>query len=239
MNTALITGVSSGIGHALAQEYLRRGWQVFGVSRRTPNGLTDQSNFFFESLELTHSAQVASVLGNLLLDVDHLNLVVLNAGTIGQFDDLANVSLDDLKHVMDVNLWANKSVLDQLVASVSRVDQVVAISSGASINGNRGWAGYSISKAALNMLIKLYSREHPATHFCSFAPGVIDTALLDKICSLPSDKRFPALDNLRAKRNTPEVPSPDEAAATLVDVMAKLPSLVDSGDYADIRKLPE
>jgi NAD(P)-dependent dehydrogenase (short-subunit alcohol dehydrogenase family) len=234
-----ITGVSSGIGHALAHEYLRRRWQVFGVSRRAPDDLTELPNFTFESLDLTQPTRVADVLGKLLRRVDTLNLVVLNAGTIGLFDDLPNVSLDDLKHVMDVNVWANKTVLDQLFASTTGVDQVIAISSGASVNGNRGWAGYSISKAALNMLVKLSSREHPTTHFCSFAPGVIDTPLLDKICSLPSDERFPALDNLRTKRNTPAVCAPSDAAATLVDAFARLPSIVESGDYADIRDLPE
>jgi hypothetical protein len=89
------------------------------------------------------------------------------------------------------------------------------------------------------MLVRLSAREHPDTHFCSFAPGVIDTALLDKICSLPSDERFPALDNLRGKRNTPEVPSPENAARSLVVAFTKLPSLVESGEYADIRNLPD
>jgi len=68
---------------------------------------------------------------------------------------------------------------------------------------------------------------------------VIDTPLLDKICSLPSDERFPALDHLRAKRNTPAVPSSSAVAAALVDAFARLPSIVESGDYADIRHLPD
>ncbi len=238
MNQTFITGVSSGIGYALAQEFLSRGWRVYGISRRTPAGLGEEDYFTHAAVDLHDHRQTAAALAELLQGIDHLDVAVLNAGVLGQFDDLARVDLEDLKQVMEVNLWANKTVIDALLAGGRTIRQAVAISSGASINGNRGWAGYSLSKAALNVLMKLYAREHGQTHFCAFSPGVIETPLLDKLCGLPSDDRFPSVDAVRGKRNTPEVPTAEEAAGRLIDVFAKLPELVASGDYADIRQLP-
>ena len=51
-NSVLITGVSSGIGHGLADAYLRREARVFGVSRREPNDLIERSNFYFQQVDL-------------------------------------------------------------------------------------------------------------------------------------------------------------------------------------------
>ncbi|MFG0333691.1 MAG: SDR family NAD(P)-dependent oxidoreductase [Maioricimonas sp. JB049] len=238
MQQILITGVSSGIGHALAAEYLARGSRVFGTSRRTPDGLTSHEAFRFVPLDLTAFEDVASGFGRLLEGVDELDLVVCNAGILGPFGDLAEQSLDDMKHVLDVNLWANKIVLDAIFQQVDRVRQVVTISSGAAVNGNRGWGGYALSKAALNMLTMLYAAERADTHFCALAPGVVETGMQDYLNGLPGDERYPSLDSLRSKRDTADMPSPEELAPRLVDVMQQLPERVRSGQFADIRKPP-
>lgn len=239
MPDVFITGVSSGIGHALAQEYLRRGWQVYGVSRRVPSDLAEHESFFHAAVDLTDHTRTPAALKELLSKTDRLDLAILNAGVLGQFDDLARVALDDLKQTMEINLWANKTVIDALFSENRTAKQIVTISSGASINGNRGWSGYSLSKAALNMLTRLYAREQPDTHFCALAPGVIDTDMIDNVCALPQDGRFPALDALRSKRGTPDMPTPEQAAGRLVDTIGRLPGLVESGEYADIRHLPD
>jgi NAD(P)-dependent dehydrogenase (short-subunit alcohol dehydrogenase family) len=238
MHNVFITGVSSGIGHALAKEYLRRGWRVYGVSRRTPADLTEHEDFVHAAVDLCDHVRTPNVVSELLSGLGHLDLAVLNAGVLGQLEDLANVGLEELKQVTEINLWANKTVIDTLFSGGRAVAQVVTMSSGASLSGNRGWAGYSISKAALNMLTKLYAREHVETHFCAFAPGVLDTAMLERLCALPQDERFPALEALRHKRDTLETPTPEQAAGRLIDAIRRLPHLVESGEFADIRKLP-
>ncbi len=176
--------------------------------------------------------------GELLEDQSELDLIILNAGRLGVFGDLGEAELFELKTTMQVNLWANKTLLDAVFALNIRVHQVVTISSGAAVNGNRGWSGYSISKAALNMLTQLYAKERPDTHFCALAPGVVDTAIQDELLEREPDARFPAVEVLRSKRNTTEMPKPREAALRLIEIFEKLPSLVESGDFADIRNPP-
>ena len=186
MKYIFITGASSGLGLALAEAYLNRGWTVYAVSRRTPDNLLSHHTFHHATLDLRDHNRTPGVIADLLGDLDHLDLAILNAGIMGRIEDMANTGLDELKEVMDVNVWANKTVIDSLFSEIETIDQIVTISSGASVNGNRGWSGYSVSKAALNMLTKLYAREHPDTHFCALAPGVIDTAIQEEIRKTPT-----------------------------------------------------
>ena len=50
--TALITGVSSGIGFFFCQHYLSQGWKVFGISRRRPDELCRNPLFSHQSIDL-------------------------------------------------------------------------------------------------------------------------------------------------------------------------------------------
>ena len=236
--TVFITGVSSGIGAGLAENYLELGCQVFGVSRREPRDLLERERFHFESLDLADANNIALKIDSLLSSVGTLDIAVLNAGILGQFGDLALATPEQIREVMDVNVWANKHVIDALFTAERIVRQVVVISSGASVNGNRGWGAYSISKAAVNMLTKLYAKEHPSAHFTAFAPGLVDTEMQDVICGLPIKEKYPSLEVIRGKRNTADMPTPGAVAARFVKVFRKLPDLVESGDYADIRQTP-
>ena len=233
-----ITGVSSGIGNALAHKYLAQGCRVLGVSRRKPEDLVDHSCFSFQSVDLGKRESIATALLALLDDTEALDVAILNAGMLGAFGDLRELQIDALMQVLDVNLWANKEVLDVLFSALNCIDQVVTISSGASVNGNRGWAGYSISKAALNMMTLLYARERPQTHFCALAPGLVDSEIQEELASIPRDDRFPSLEVIGNKRGTPEMPKPNEAGSMLADIIGRLPVLIESGAYADIRTPP-
>lgn len=232
----LITGVSSGIGHGLAQAYLRQGASVFGLSRREPGDLAGRSQFHFRSIDLRDHAATQQVLAELLAQVRQLDMVVLNAGVLTQFGDMADRSLGELKDAMEINVWANKTILDAVLATVSRVKQVVAMSSGAAVSGNRGWNGYSLSKAALNMLVLLYARENPDTHFFSLAPGLVDTAMQEYLCALPFDERFPALESIRAKRGTAEMPTPEMLADRLIAAFNRIRSEAESGGFGRINQ---
>ena len=232
----LITGVSSGLGKGLAEVYLADGHQVFGISRRTPEDLIEQSHFHFLSLDLGDAETATAALPSFFHNISHFETVYLNAGILGEVRDLKDSPLDELKQQMDVNLWANKLVLDSLRDAKISVDQVLTLSSGAAVNGNRGWNGYSISKAALNMLTHLYAQEWPETHFTAFAPGLVDTAMQDYLCGEVDTERYPSVQKLIDARGTEHMPEPQEAARRIRKVLPKLKHLP-SGSFADIRKV--
>ena len=236
--TVFITGVSSGIGYGLARNYLDRGDTVLGVSRRSPADL-DRENFHFLSLDLCDTSALRASLPKFLAEYSAINTVILNAGVLGKIGDMKDTTVEDMKKTMDINVWSCKSVLDLLMQNCEKIDKVISISSGAAINGNRGWNGYSISKAALNMLTMLYARENPSVHFAAIAPGLVDTAMQDYLCGHESDHRFPSLETLKSRRGTNDMPKPFEAAKKLILLFDSVEIHVESGNFADIRHLPE
>jgi NAD(P)-dependent dehydrogenase (short-subunit alcohol dehydrogenase family) len=149
---------------------------------------------------------------------------------------MAEAPLDEMLRVMDVNVWANKPILDTIFAGGRRVDQVIAISSGAAVSGSRGWNGYAISKAALNMLVKLYASERPETHFSALAPGLADTAMQESMRALAPDPRFATVERLRMAAGTPEMPTPEALAPRLARAIEAVRS-VKSGAFTDLRDL--
>ncbi|MEE9391688.1 MAG: SDR family NAD(P)-dependent oxidoreductase [Planctomycetota bacterium] len=232
-----ITGVSQGLGFGLAHGHLGAHDVVYGISRRRPNIIAEYRFFAFESADLADEVKARAALRNLLGRVPRLDVVYLNAGVLGAIRDMRDTRLPDLKYTMDVNLWANKVILDEIFTLGIEVDQVVAISSGAAINGSRGWNGYAISKAALNMLMQLYAAEVPKTHFTAFAPGLVDTAMQDYICGLPDDDRFESLKKLKAARGTDHMPEPFDAARHVMSRISELKAEYESGSFVDIRNM--
>ena len=235
-NNILITGITSGLGKGFAQLYLKKGWRVYGVSRRTPKDLTEHPNLVFTPLDVSQYQAVPETMKSLLSGVEQLNLVILNAGVLGRIKDMSDTSLDEITQVMDINVWSNKVMLDFLKLSSIKVQQIITISSGAAVNGNRGWGAYSVSKAALNMVTKLYATEMPDSHLTALAPGLVDTAMQDYLCEAVDDQRFGAIAKLKAARNTPQMPDPDAAAHTIADLFPRLLEY-ESGSFVDVRKI--
>jgi len=232
----LITGVSSGLGYALATAYLEMGWKVYGVSRRYPDGLQGNPNFYFNSLDLEDLRYISSALCSLLSHVTKLDMVVLNAAVLSPVADMKDTSVEELQYALKINVMANKVILDTLFKRGMAVTQVVGISSGASVTGLRGWNGYALSKSALNMLLQLYSQEEPHTHFTALAPGVVDTPMQEYISSIPDTEKFPTITRLQRMKANAEMPSPEGAAHKLVRAFPRLLNLP-SGSFTDIRKM--
>jgi NAD(P)-dependent dehydrogenase (short-subunit alcohol dehydrogenase family) len=236
MKKLFITGNSSGLGHGLTDAYLRRGWEVYGVSRR---GCTDlQGRLHDIRCDLSDYDALPLALENLLQGCSQLDLVILNAGVLGRIADLHETSVEEIRQVMEINVWSNKQILDWLLTSGLAIRQIVLISSGAAVNGNRGWGAYSLSKATLNMLGMLYAHEFCDSHITSLAPGLVDTAMQDYLCdaSQADAERFPSLQKLRAARNTSQMPTAREAGDLIADT---IPGLLDypSGVFLDIRNM--
>ena len=240
MLNVFITGTSSGLGHGFAKHFLEQGDSVYGLSRRGCHDLDGELHDELHDIQcdLSDMDGINVALDSLLGEVTSLDLVILNAGILGEIKDLSETSLEAIREVMDINVWANKVILDWLLANKVVVEQIVLISSGASVNGNRGWGAYALSKAALNMLTMLYVYEFPGSHLCALAPGLVDTAMQDYLCDEGKvDKnRYPAIMNLRNARGTEVMPGPDDAAVQIASLFAKMKQHP-SGSYLDIRTL--
>ena len=145
----LITGVSSGLGKALIEEYQKNGYGVYGLDRTYIDLITLYRHIYEQGID------------NLLKGRDKLDLIILNAGILGEIKTFTKFNMEELQQIMNVNVFSNKLILDILFERGVKVKQVVSISSGASEKTYKGWGGYSISKSAMRMMMSVYSKDVP------------------------------------------------------------------------------
>ena len=85
------------------------------VSRREPKDLVEQG-LHFAGIDLNDSVAGKRSFCKLINDVPNFDLVILNAGKLGQIRDMKETSLEDLRETMEINVWSNKWLLDCLFA---------------------------------------------------------------------------------------------------------------------------
>lgn len=233
-----ITGNSSGLGLGFTEALMERDAIVWGMSRRgCPLKARHDQVIRDQRHDLGDIHKLSSSLDQLLSDCLGLDLVILNAGIVGRIQNLAETDVHDLEHLMRVNVWSNKLILDWLIERGMRVDRIVAISSGAAVNMSHGWGAYSLSKAALNNLIRLYAHEMPDSHLIALAPGLVDTAMQDYLCGEVDSGDFPSVQKLKDVRGTEHMPGPRAAAERILDLLDELPTKYPSGSFVDVRQL--
>ncbi len=232
MGTVFITGIGSGLGKALAEYYLEKNYDVIALSRHLPEDLEEFKNLKFYYCDLEALEKVYSITEKALKDIKKLDIAWLNAGLLTELKDIHDTPIYEMERMMNVNVWANKLILDCFIDLNIDIPLIIAISSGASVNGNRGWHGYSISKASLNMLIKLYSREMERTKLIALAPGLILTPMLEKFVLSANEDKFPSVQRIKNAQKF----SPEEAVENIISKLDKLSSF-ETGSYIDIRNI--
>ena len=224
----LITGCSSGLGLALTNYYLQKGFKVYGISRNKPE--IQNQNFIHISFDLSKILEIKTSLTTILKEIKNLDLVFLNAGMLGKIKILQELSIEEMQEVYSLNVYANKELLDILMQI--DVKNIFIISSGASKTGYKGWGSYSLSKAGVNMLVNLYSNEMFNTKIIALAPGVIKTPMTDYI-------RFELDENIftSAKKLNEGLVLTAFETAIKIDAFVNRINKFETGSYVDIRQI--
>jgi len=179
--TALLTGASRGLGRAVATALSERGWRLV-VDARDARRLSAAVDAFARSDLLTvvpgdvadarHRAALAEAVG------PRLDLLVNNASELGPspLPSLADLSADDFRHVLDVNVVAPLALVQAVLpALLATGGTVVNISSDAAVEAYSGWGGYGASKAALDQLTAVLAVENPELRVYAVDPGDMAT----------------------------------------------------------------
>lgn len=164
MNYALVTGADHGVGLALVTNLLARGWTVLACrlnpSEKQVDALKAEYADTLAIIELDVSkdesvSNMASMAASL---VPHLDLVINNAGILGDMEKEfgEDINFNQILTIFNVNAVGPLRVSNALSALVmkSTLKTIVDISSEAgSIHDcyRVGWWGYGMSKAANNM----------------------------------------------------------------------------------------
>jgi len=230
LSNILITGISSGIGKALAKTYSNNGYEIYGLSR------TKSNEYNHVECDLEKVYDISYKLSTLLKNVEQIDVVYLNAGVLGNIEYLNKIKLHDLETSFTINTWANKVIIDYLITNNINVKQVVAISSGASQKTYTGWGEYSISKAALNMMIQVYAEENPDIHFLSVSPGPVDTPIQDYINKNIDGRKYKWKKKFSDMKKNNDLPKASWVADNLNQIMPTLKKYK-SGSFLDLRNL--
>lgn len=228
LKNILITGCSSGLGLALTSFYLQKGFKVYGISRNKPK--IQNINFIHISFDLSQISKIKEILSPIIQDIESIETVFLNAGMLGKIKILKELSIQEMQEVYELNVYANKELLDILMTL--EVKNIIVISSGASKTGYKGWGSYSLSKAGVNMLVNLYSNEMSNTKIIALAPGVIKTPMTDYIRFEIDENTFTSAKKL----NDGIIQTPNETAVK-IDAFITTIDKFETGSYVDIRQI--
>ena len=156
--TALVTGVSLGIGRASAELLLENGVKVFGLSRKPLDG--GHPDLVHVACDLSDADSLAVALSQIGEQTESLDYVVNVAGMDPKYA-IDDVTLAQWDHLLDLNLRAYYFVI-KLALPMLRRGEGRSIVNVSSINyrlGVPGRAAYSASKAGILGLTTGLSRE--------------------------------------------------------------------------------
>jgi short-subunit dehydrogenase len=102
LGVALVTGASSGIGHATAKAMRNVGFRVFGTSRRAAAERSDGAIVL--SCDVTDDASVAKLVDEVLAEAGRIGALVNNAG-IGLLGGAEESSTAQAQALFDVNVF--------------------------------------------------------------------------------------------------------------------------------------
>lgn len=195
---AFVTGTDHGVGLWLVKVLLLRGYRVIAGRIRPEEHLIDELQKEYPELlsiielDIGIDASVAGMRAYVERNVPHIDLLINNAGILGDMKKNIEDELDyeEIQRVINVNAVGTLRVTNALFDKVIQSEQktILNISSEAgSITDcfREGWFGYGMSKAANNMQsalvhnnIKKYQGRvivmHPG-HVATYMRGHLDT----------------------------------------------------------------
>lgn len=209
-----ITGVSRGLGKAIAELYLSKGEKVTGIGRSAD---ISHENFSFITCDLSDLEAVRKLTLN---SFESQVTLINNAGIIGEIKRISDQENSDVDQVLTVNVSAPVILTQKIYQTVQDKNSftLVNISSGAANRAIPSWASYCASKAALNMHTETFLLEEqekgnfPKVY--AVAPGVIDTGMQSQIRAA-NPENFSALDNFKSLKEDGNLFSSQEAARRL------------------------
>ncbi len=162
---ALVTGAASGIGRATCDAFVRAGAAVVGLDVDERVAERTNETFLGVPCDVTDPAVVDRALDAAVERFGGLDVLVLNAGVFPPSRRLDQLSLDEWRQVMAVNVDANVWLLHEcaeLLACAPRYGRVVVNASKNVHAPGPGAVAYSASKASLTQVARVAALEWAA-----------------------------------------------------------------------------
>jgi NAD(P)-dependent dehydrogenase (short-subunit alcohol dehydrogenase family) len=185
---ALITGASRGIGAAVAERFAREGAHVV-LAARTVGGLEEADDAVRAAggsatlvpVDLRDFIKIDELAAKLFDRWGRLDVLIGNAAEFGTFSPLGHIDPATWNDVVDLNLttnWRLIRAMDPLLRAAP-AGRAIFVTSGVARGVFPYWGPYAISKAGLEMLVKIYAGEIAKTRVRAnlIDPGIVRTRL--------------------------------------------------------------
>ncbi len=189
--TVLVTGASSGIGRAIAENLLRQGHWVLGVSRDCGKFIRRVAHFTPVQLDLSRLHDIPPKMRELEQAFPDIDAVIFCAGR-GQFGSVEEFSYAQIEDLMTLNFTSQAFLVRALLPALKRKEHsdLIFIGSEAALKGSRKGALYCASKFALRGFTQALREEcgKSKVRVCLINPGMVKTAFFDTLSFEPGDE---------------------------------------------------
>ena len=235
----LITGISSGLGKALAAAVTKRGDFVIGTFRHQEqlNSFKQEQNDKADAvlLDVTNYKAVEQAIKQLTEKYHRIDVLVNNAG-VGFAGAIEETSLEETRQVMEVNFFGALKMTQEVLPIMrkQRSGHIIQISSHGGLKAFAGFGIYNASKFALEGFSEALAQEiaplgiklslvEPGPFRTNFAGSGL--GLAERIIDDYSDTAGLFRNKLKGAHQKQEG-DPDKAAAAIIDLVnAENPSL--------------
>lgn len=226
---ALVTGASRGIGYFTALELARAGAHVIATAR-TVGGLEELDDAIKAAggtatlvpFDLSDMEAIDRLGASIFERWGKLDILVANAGILGVISPLGHIEAKVFEKVMETNVTSVWRLIRSVEPLLTRSDagRAILMSSGAASKAPAFWGAYSISKAAVETMGRIWAAEtsHTPLKVNLVNPGATRTAM--RAQAVPGE-------------NPETLPHPEDVARAMLFLAS--PELEDSGRMFVVR----
>jgi NAD(P)-dependent dehydrogenase (short-subunit alcohol dehydrogenase family) len=235
VRSVIITGVSSGLGAALFDEFLASGDRLLALGRRFTDAQhaaerAEPQRVRLRVLDLAYPATLpaAAEIASFVHDATEV-VMVHNAGVIEPVGAIGALAADEIERAVSVNLTApmlltnavlGSGVLRAGDAAPPRTVTVLYVSSGAAHRQIGGWSVYAATKRAGEAFVEALAAQHAGDSRVRAAvvqPGVVDTPMQERLRGYAAQEvYFPERERFVALHRQGELTPPADAARRLI-----------------------
>ena len=185
--TALITGAGSGIGAevsiALAKKYhtIITGKSLSSLEKTEKQIAENGGSCTLVELDMNNYNGIDKLGLEIFKRWKKLDVLISNAAILGTLGPLHHQSHDEFIDVLNVNLISNHRLIRSMEPLLKNSDKPIAyfLSSSVAIEARPYWGAYAVSKASLQHMVKIWSKENLNNNFsiAIINPGKTNTKM--------------------------------------------------------------